>query len=124
MDKLWEPTFDDWLEDKVSLFSCELDTSCMSHNKYGVVMQLDTEDDNYPEDSAIFWTDEQHLYLRYNWETWYKVSNENPDNCANICKRNSAILLICSALSLEHRAVKVYHIDELPEALFGRPPDE
>ena len=120
MNKMWEPEFEDWSEDKVSMSSCELATNSMSRNEYGVIMQVGTEDDNPPTDAAIFWTDEMHLYLRYNWGLWYKVSNDDPDNCSNICKRSSATLLLCTPTSLKHHAVKVYHIDRLPEELFGK----
>jgi len=124
MNKLWEPEFDDWSENKVSMSSCELSTSSMSRNEYGVIMQMGLGDDNFPVDAAIFWTDEMHLYLRYDWGTWYKVSTDDPDNCSNICKRNSATLLLCTFSSIKHHAVKVYHIDKLPEELFGRQSDE
>ena len=124
MSKVWEPTFDDWSEDKVSLLSCELSTHSTSRNEYGVMMQVADADEPCPESTAIFWTDEAHLYFRYNWETWYKVSNDDPDNCSNICKRNSAKLLLCTATSIRHHAVRVYKIDKLPEELFGRQTDD
>lgn len=120
MDKTWEPEFDNWLEDRVSMSSCELATSSTSRNEYGVIMQMGMDDDPPPVDAAIFWTDEMHLYLRYDWGTWYKVANDDPDNCSNICKRNSATLLLCTTTSIKHHAIKVYHIDALPEELFGK----
>ena len=120
MNPVWEPEFEDWSEDKVSMSSCELSTSCMSRGEYGVMMQIGAGDENLPIEAAIFWTDEMHLYLRYNWESWYKVSNDDPDNCSNICKRNAAKLLLCTPTSIKHHAVKVYHIDRLPEELFGK----
>ena len=120
MNKMWEPTFDNWTEGKVSLSSSELPTSSMSQNEYGVIMQMGMDDDPFPVDAAIFWTDEMHLYLRYDWGTWYKVSNDDPDNCSNICKRSTAKLLLCTMSSIKHHAVRVYHIDKLPEELFGR----
>ena len=124
MNKMWEPEFEDWSEDKVSMSSCELSTSCMSRGEYGVMMQIGAGDENLPIDAAIFWTDEMHLYLRYNWESWFKVSNDDPDNCSSICKRNSAKLLLCTPTSIKHHAVKVYHIDRLPEELFGKEDSE
>ena len=120
MNRTWEPEFKDWSEDKVSMSSCELSTSCMARGEYGVMMQIGTNEECLPIDAAIFWTDEMHLYLRYDWESWYKVSNDDPDNCSNICKRNSAKLLLCTATSIRHHPVKVYHIDRLPEELFGK----
>lgn len=120
MNKMWEPEFEDWSEDKVAMMPCELATSSMSRGEYGVIIQVRADEDQYPVDAAIFWTDEMHLYLRYDWETWYRVSNDDPDNCANICKRNSATLLLCTNSSIKHRAVKVYHIDGLPAELFGQ----
>ena len=107
MNPAWEPEFEDWSEDKVSMSSCELSTSCMSRGEYGVMMQIGAGDENLPIDAAIFWTDEMHLYLRYNWESWYKVSNDDPDNCSSICKRNSAKLLLCTPTSIKHHAFKV-----------------
>lgn len=119
MNKMWEPEFYDWSEKKVSLVPCELSTTSMSRNEYGIVMQIGDDEDG-PVDAAIFWTDTRHLYLRYDWETWYTVSNNDPDNCANICKRNSATLLLCTSSSVKHHAVRVYSIDRLPEELFGK----
>ena len=124
MSKMWEPEFEDWPEDKVAMMSCELATNSMSRGEYGVIMQIGTDEENLPIDAAIFWTDEMHLYLRYDWGTWYRVSNDDPDNCANICKRNSATLLLCTNSSIKHHAVKVYHIDSLPKELFGRQESE
>ena len=124
MNKAWEPEFDDWSEEKVSMSSCELATNSISRGEYGVIMQIGTDEENLPVDAAIFWTDEMHLYLRYNWESWYKVSNDDPDNCSNICKRNSATLFLCTTTSIKHHAVKVYHIDRLPEELFGKQESE
>lgn len=120
MNKMWEPEFDNWTEGKVSLSSCELSTHSTSKNEYGVVMQVEADDDHPPVDAAIFWTDPMHLYLRYNWGMWYKVSTDDPDNCANICKRNSATLLLWTTSSIKNHAVRVYHIDSLPEELFGK----
>lgn len=119
MNKTWEPEFENWSEGKVSMSSCELATNSMSRGDYGVVMQIAPDEEVLPVDAAIFWTDEMHLYLRYNWESWYKVSTDDPDNCSNICKRNSATLLLCTTSSITHRAVKVYHIETLPEDIFG-----
>jgi len=124
MNPVWEPEFEDWSEDKVSMSSCELSTSCMARGEYGVMIQIGADEENLPIDAAIFWTDEMHLYLRYNWESWYKVSNDDPDNCANICKRNTATLLLCTMSSIKHHAVRVYHIDKLPEELFGWQTDD
>lgn len=124
MNKMWEPEFEDWSEDKVSMSNCELATNSMSRGEYGVMMQIGNDEENFPVDAAIFWTDEMHLYLRYNWESWLKVSNDDPDNCSSICKRNSAKLLLCTPTSIKHHAVKVYHIDRLPEELFGKEESE
>lgn len=119
MNKMWEPTFDDWSEDKVSLSSCELSTHSSSRGEYGVVMQVGDHEEPYAGDAAIFWIDIQHLYLRYDWDLWYRVSNDDPDNCAHICKRNAATLLLCTMSSLKYHPIRVYHIDKLPEELFG-----
>lgn len=124
MNKMWEPEFDDWPESKVSMSYCELATCSMSRNEFGVIMQMEICDDLMPIDAAIFWTDERHLYLRYNWETWYKVSNDDPDNCSHICKRSSATILLCTNTNIKYHAVKVYHIEKLPEELFGRQSDD
>ena len=124
MNKMWEPTFDDWSESKVSLSSCELSTHGTSRNEYGVIMQVEADDDHDPVDAAIFWMDPMHLYLRYSWGQWYKVSTDDPDNCANICKRNSATLLLWTTSSIKNHAVRVYHIDSLPEKLFGQKADD
>ena len=124
MNKTWEPEFEGWSEGKVSLSSCELSTHSSARNEYGVIMQVGTDDNQYPVDAAIFWTDEMHIYLRYDWGQWYKISNDDPDNCANICKRSTATLLLCTSSSIKHHPVKVYHIDRLPEELFGKQESE
>ena len=121
MNKMWEPTFDDWSECQVSLSSCELSTHGSSRNEYGVMLQLGEGDEPYAGNAAIFWIDAQHLYLRYDWDQWYSVSNEDRDNCANICKRSTATLVLCTMSSIKYHAIRVYHIDKLPEELFGRP---
>ena len=124
MSKMWEPKFEDWSEDKVSLSSCELSTHSTSRNEYGVVMQVEETEEPHPDNAAIFWIDPQHLYLRYDWDQWYSVSTEDRDNCAHICKRNTATLLICTMSSIKYHAVRVYHIDKLPEELFGKEEDK
>ena len=123
MNEMWEPTFDGLQESRVSLSPCELSTQSMSRDEYGVIIQPD-EDTSYAGNAAIFWTDPMHLYLRYDWDQWYAVSNSDPDNCANICRRNAATLLVCTNTSVKHHAVRVYHIDKLPESLFGRLGDD
>lgn len=121
MNKMWEPEFDNWEEDKVTLSSCELSTNSMSRGEYGVMMPVgDGEDSSYAGNAAIFWTDETHLYLRYDWDQWYKISTDDPVNCANICKRGAATLLLCTNTSIKSHAVKVYHLGRLPEELFGK----
>ena len=124
MDKTWEPEFDGWHEDRVSLSSCELSTHSTSRNEYGVVMQVGEDEESYVGDAAILWTDPMHLYLRYDWGQWYKVSNDDPENCAGICKRNTATLMLCTMTSIKYHAIRVYHIDKLPEELFGRQTDD
>ena len=120
MDKMWEPTFDDWTEDKVTLSICEVATHSTSRNEYGVMVQMGAGDEPYAGNAAIFWIDPLHLYLRYDWDVWYRISNEDPDNCANLCKRSTATLLLCTATAINHHAVRVYHIDSLPKELFGK----
>jgi len=124
MNKKWEPEFDGWSEDRVSLSSCELSTHSSSRNEYGVIMQVREGGEPNVKDAAIFWIDPMHIYFRYSWGQWYKVSNDDPDNCASICKRNTATLLLCTTTSVKHHAVRVYHVDKLPEELFGRQEDE
>ena len=125
MNKMWEPEFEDWSEEKVSMSACELSTNSMSRGEYGVIMPVGEGDSSsYAGNAAIFWTDEMHLYLRYDWDQWYRVSNDDPDNCSSICKRSSATLLMCTTTSIKHHAVKVYHIDRLPEELFGKQESE
>lgn len=120
MNRMWEPEFEDWSEDKVSMSSCEIATHSSSRSEYGVMVQVEENEDDYPVNAAIFWIDEMHLYLRYNWGMWYKISNADPDNCSHICKRNSATLHLYTNSSITNHAIKVYHIDRLPEELFGK----
>ena len=42
MNPAWEPEFEDWSEDKVSMSNCELATNSMSRGEYGVIMQIGT----------------------------------------------------------------------------------
>ena len=124
MNTMWEPDFEDWSEDRVAMSPCEITTHSSSRSEYGVMVQMGEDEDDYPEDPAIFWIDAMHLYLRYNWERWCKISNDAPDNCSHICKRSSATLFLCTNSSIKYHAVKVYHIDRLPEELFGKEESE
>lgn len=118
MNRRWEPKFDGWSEDRVFMSPCELATHASSRNEYGVVVQ-ENEDGQPPSDAAIFWTDETHLYLRYDWGTWYRISNDDPAVCSNICRRSSATLFLASGAAAKNHTVKVHRIGELPEELFG-----
>lgn len=119
MSTPWEPRFSDWRECKVEMSCGEVATQSNSRNEYGVMMM--TPDTPYEGDGAIFWIDAMHLYLRYNWETWHKVSTDDPENCEQICKRSSAKLLLYTSTSIKHHSIHVYHIEKLPEELFGKP---
>ena len=113
----WKPEFQGWDEDKVEMVDEEVTTHSNSRNEYGVAFQM--TDTPYTGDGAIFWIDMHHIYFRFDWGHWYKVSTEDLENCAQICKRSSAKLLVCTATSLKHHSIRVYHIKSLPEELFG-----
>ena len=127
MSNEWEPSFEGWLEGKVELSNSSVETHSSSRGEYGVLVQH--PDHPYSGAGAIFWTDPQHLYFRYDWGLWFPVSTDDPENCTTICKRRTATMLLCTMTTMKHYPIKVYHIDKLPEELFGKdltapPPEE
>ena len=126
MSNEWEPSFEGWQEDKVELSDSSVETHSSSKGEYGVLVQHPGRP--YSSAGAIFWTDPQHLYFRYDWGLWFPVSTDDPENCTTICKRRTATMLLCTMTTMKHYPIKVYHIDSLPEELFGKdlsaPPSE
>ena len=117
MSNDWEPNFQGWEEDKVELSDTTVETHSNSKGEYGVMVQH--PDCAYSGAGAIFWTDPQHLYFRYDWGLWFPISTNDPENCETICKRRTATMLLCTLTTMKHYPIKVYHIDRLPEELFG-----
>ena len=116
----WEPTYTDFDEDTVTL--CEyVQLSVMrNRNEISIVMQCD-ESEKYRGNGAVFWTDAKHLYLRFDWGTWYSVSNESPDICMDITRRRAITLSVFTGTDGKNYPIRVYKIDSLPEDLFAKP---
>lgn len=113
----WEPTYEGAEECKVEMSDTFVTTHSGSRSEYGVMVQQ--PEYPYEGNGAIFWIDPQHIYFRYAWGLWFPVSNDDPENCETICKRKNGTLYLCSLSSIKHFPVKIYHIDHLPEELFG-----
>lgn len=118
----WEPTFEGWAEDKVEMADSMASTHNGSRSDYGVLVQQ--PDQPYEGNGAIFFIDPQHIYLRYDWGLWYTVAIDDSENCQVICKRRTAKLYVCSMTAFKDYPVKVYHIESLPEELFGKSEEE
>ena len=126
----WTPTFPDFNEEKISL---EDDSLMLTRNNREICVIVQTDDaDDYEGDGAVFWIDREHIYLRYNWRTWYSLSKENPDISRDITRRHSMTLNIYIGTDCKASPLPVFHIEELPASLFeekspqpppGSPPD-
>lgn len=115
----WEPQYGNWTEDRIMMSDTYVLTNSSSRGEYGVMLQQPTCP--YKGNGAIFWIDPHHIYCRYDWGLWFPVADNDPKNCAAICKRRTGILYLCSQTSILHIPVKIYHIDRLPRELFGDP---
>lgn len=117
MKNRWQPVYEDWTESPVNFRSTPLETFSGPHNDYGVVFHGEVEDKE--NNSALFWIDPQHIYLRLDWANWYAVSCEDAPTCTELCRRSTAVLMIYDDNNLRMRPLKVYHLDDLPDNLFA-----
>ena len=113
----WEPAFEDFTDCKVEMSDSFATTHSGGRNEYGVMVQQ--PDHPYTGEGAIFWIDQQNIYLRYAWDVWYTVAIDDLENCQAICRRRTGTLYVCSLTSISQYPVKIYHIDSLPQELFG-----
>ena len=112
----WTPTFPDFNEEKISL---EDDSLMLTRNNREICVIVQTDDaDDYEGDGAVFWIDREHIYLRYNWRTWYSLSKENPDISRDITRRHSMTLNIYIGTDCKASPLPVFHIEKLPASLF------
>ena len=111
----WTPTFPGFDEGKISL---ESDTLMLTRNSREICAIVQTDADSYEGNGAVFWIDMEHIYLRYNWRTWYPLSNDNPDISKDITRRYSMTLNIYSGNDCKSFPLPIFHIGELPECLF------
>ena len=112
----WTPTFPDFMEEKVAL---EDDALMLTRNNREICAIVQTDnDDDYEGDGAVFWIDREHIYLRYNWRTWYSLSRDNPDISRDITRRHSMTLNIYIGTDCKASPLPVFHIEKLPACLF------
>lgn len=113
----WSPTYSGTSEGEIRLSGDLAGTYSHSDNELGISLPFPAED--YQDEGALFWIDTQHLYLRFNWTSWYPVSGDNAPQCAEICRRHSVILMLYSSNVTRRHTIPVYHLESLPSFLFG-----
>lgn len=119
MNTPWQPVYENWNESAITLHTDDLETNSGAHKDYGVIFHGEVEEGE--NDSALFWIDKEHIYLRLDWANWYTVSSSDVENCTEICQRPTAVLTILNDSNIRMRPLKVYHIDELPHNHFAVP---
>ena len=110
----WKPEFPETNDRKVSMSRDEVQTFTVSR-EVGLIISENIE----KRSPACFWIDEQKAYLRMNWGSWYKVSNDSPETVSAICRRHTAKLIQAIGNRSVDCFIPVYHIDRLPAELFG-----
>ena len=113
----WKPEFPERDDRAVTMCSDQLQTFSASR-EVGIVICEDVG----KQSPACFWIDEQNVYLRMNWGTWYKVSNDSPETLSAICKRHTAKLVQVIGNRSVDGFIPVFHIDRLPPELFDGVP--
>ena len=116
----WEPTYTDFDEGPVTLCEYEQLSVMRNRNEISVMMQCD-ETEKYLGNGAVFWIDAKHLYLRFDWGTWYPISNDSPDICNDITRRRAITLGVFVGTDGKNYPLRVYRIDSLPNNLFCKP---
>ena len=113
----WKPEFPETNDRMVKMCNEELQTFAVSR-ELGIIITEDVQ----KKSPACFWIDEQNVYLRMNWGTWYKVSNDSPETVSAICRRHTAKLTRVNGNRSVDCFIPVYHIDRLPAELFDGVP--
>lgn len=116
MNELWQPTFAEWSENAVTLHVEHLQTCNASRGEYGVAFigsRADTQGG-----AALFWIDEESLYLRLDWANWYPICTDDAANCRELTRRKTALLYFQGDSGLVVEGIKVHHLDALPDDLF------
>ncbi|MBO4647093.1 MAG: hypothetical protein J5806_02940 [Lentisphaeria bacterium] len=109
----WKPEFPETNDRMVGMCNDEVQTFSVSR-EVGIIVTEDVE----KQSPACFWIDEQNVYLRMNWGTWYKVSNDSPETISAICRRHTAKLTQVKGNCSTDCFIPVFHLDRLPMELF------
>ena len=109
----WKPKFPKTNDRKVSMSDDQLQAFAISR-EVGLIVTGDVK----KKSPACFWVDEQSVYLRMNWGTWYKVSKDSPEILSAICKRHTAKLTHIAGNRSVDCFIPVFHLDRLPPEIF------
>ena len=72
---------------------------------------------SYPlKDAAVFWTDEEHIFCRLNWELWAKVKLRREDQFPLFVLADRCQLIN----SIKNETAPIYHVGKLPDHIFKR----
>ena len=75
---------------------------------------------NYPlKDPAVFWTDEEHIYCRLNWELWsvaWMSFIEREEKFERFARAGRCKLIS----SIKNETAPIYHVEKLPDYIFKR----
>lgn len=112
----WEAVYDDFDEGKVSM---DYDTLTLSRSgrEISLTLQISTQPD-YTGAGALFWIDAGNVFLRYNWQTWYRVPKENLDILKDVAGRHAITLSLFKDNEFKSYPLRIFHVDSLPEHLF------
>ena len=114
----WIPAYPCRKDSKVRLSDCELQTFISGHCPGVTIVDI-------PLDRpAFFWIDANHVYVRANWETWCTVSLSNPVHVAALCAARNCRITHSMDNEIIDKTAPVFHIEALPQELFGRDSDE
>lgn len=108
----WCPAYPDPLDEVVEFLDLEFETY-ISDRRPGITVQ------NYSvEDSAVFWTDSSHIYLRLNWKQWGTVSVSTPEHVAAICAARYCRITSSLDNVIKDDTAPVYRVETLPREIF------
>lgn len=114
----WIPAYPRRKDSKVRLSDCELQTFISGHCPGVTIVDIPLD---HP---AFFWTDANHVYVRANWETWCTVSLSNPVHVAALCAARNCRITHSMDNAIIEKTAPVFHIEGLPQELFGQDADE
>lgn len=107
-DKKWGPSFPEPIDRVIALADDELETYVQERN-LGVIVS-----DCTLEKPALFWTDQNNVYLRINWSLWARVSSSNKEHIAAICRLGLCQVAYSFLNSSGIVTAPVHHVKEIP----------